>query len=310
METSNYLPAPADAPRPAGSRTSEAPTLPGPVGQARASLGVRLRDIRRDAGLPGTELAGRCGWLPAKVSKIEHGRQTPAEEDLRAWCEHCHATAELPSLTEAARSIETQAAEWRRARRAGARPYGEAAAAARQRARTLRIYEPAVVPGLLQTREYAVTVLLTVADFLRAPLDVERTADERLERQRVLSREDRRFHILLGEKALRTSVGGPRIMTSQLEHLLAVSELPRVRFGVIPAEAPYRGQPGNGFWIMDEALVQIETYTAELSLSMPEEITLYGKAFERLAALAVYGTEAQEAVARALSFSRSLLRKS
>jgi transcriptional regulator with XRE-family HTH domain len=264
---------------------------------------VRLRDIRRDAGLSGTELASRCGWPGSKVSKIEHGRQTPADEDLRNWCEHCHAAAELPSLTAAARNIEKQAAERRRTR-------WEAVATAWQRARMLRIYEPAVIPGLLQTREYAVTVLLTVADFLRAPLDAEKAADERLERQRVLSHEDRRFHILLGENALRTRVGGPGTMTAQLERLLSVSGLPRVRFGIVPADAPYRGQPGHGFWIMDEALVQAETYTGELALSQPEEITLYGKAFERLAALAVYGTEAQEAITRALSTSRSVLRES
>ena len=56
--------------------------------QARASLGIRLRDIRRDAGLPAVRLAQLAGWLSSKVSKIEHGKQTPSEEDLRAWCEH------------------------------------------------------------------------------------------------------------------------------------------------------------------------------------------------------------------------------
>jgi transcriptional regulator with XRE-family HTH domain len=50
--------------------------------QARASLGIRLRDIRRDAGLSGIELARQAGWQP---SKVEHGRQTPSEEDLRTW---------------------------------------------------------------------------------------------------------------------------------------------------------------------------------------------------------------------------------
>jgi len=44
--------------------------------QARASLGIRLRDIRRDAGLPAVRLAELAGWLSSKVSKIEHGKQT------------------------------------------------------------------------------------------------------------------------------------------------------------------------------------------------------------------------------------------
>ena len=116
--------------------------------QARASLGVRLRDIRRDAGLSGIDLAQRAGWLSSKVSKIEHGKQGPSEEDLRVWCEHCDALGELPDLIAAVRSIETQFAEWRRIVRSGTRRRQQASAAVYERTRLFRIYEPAVIPGL------------------------------------------------------------------------------------------------------------------------------------------------------------------
>ena len=268
--------------------------------QARASLGIRLRDIRRDAGLSGTELARLSGWLSSKVSKIEHGKQTPSEEDLRIWCEHCRALDELPDLIAAVRSIETQFAEWRRIMRSGTRRRQQASAAAYERARLFRIYEPAVVPGLLQTREYAVAVLLTFIDFVRIPEDAEEGAAARLERQRVLTHGDRRFHMVLGEQALHTNVGGAEVMTGQLERLLAVLKLPRLRLGIIPMDAPYRVPLNNGFWILDEALVQFDTYSAELSLVRPDEIALYGRAFERLAALAVYGAEAKGIIAGAL----------
>ena len=56
----------------------------------------------------------------------------------------------------------------------------------------------------------------------------------------------------------------------------------------------------NGFWILDEALVQFDTYSAELSLMRSDEVALFGRAFERLAALAVYGGEARMLIARAL----------
>ena len=56
----------------------------------------------------------------------------------------------------------------------------------------------------------------------------------------------------------------------------------------------------NGFWILDETLVQFDTYSAELSLARPDEIALYSRAFERLAALAVYGAEARAILARTL----------
>ena len=268
--------------------------------QARASLGIRLRDIRRDAELSGTTLAGLAGWLQSKVSKIEHGKQTPSEDDLRIWCGHCQALDQLPDLIAAVRSIETQFAEWRRIMRSGTRRRQQASAAVYERARLFRIYEPAVVPGLLQTREYAVAVLSTFIDFVRVPDDAEEGATARIERQRVLTHGDRHFHMVVGEQALHTSVGGSEVMAGQLEHLLDVFKLPRLRLGIIPMGAPYRVPLGNGFWILDEALVQFDTYSAELSLLRPDEIALYGRAFERLAALAVYGAEARGIIAEAL----------
>lgn len=269
--------------------------------QARASLGIRLRDIRRDAGLSGTELARLENWQPSKVTKIEHGRQTPSEADLRAWCEHCGALADLPDLIAAVRSIETQFAEWRRIIRGGIRRRQEASEAVYDRATLFRIYEPAVVPGLLQTRDYAVAVLSTSVNFFRIPDDAEEGADARIQRQRVLTHGDRRFHMLLGEQALHTNIGGAEVMAGQLEHLLGLLKLPRLRIGIIPIDAPYRVPLNNGFWLLDDSLVQFDTYTAELSLIRPDEIELYGRAFERLAALAVYGSEAKAMINAALN---------
>jgi len=268
--------------------------------QARASLGIRLRDIRRDAGLSGTQLARFADWLPSKVSKIEHGKQTPTEDDLRVWCEHCRATGQLPDLIAAVRSIETQFAEWRRIMRGGTRRRQEASAAAYERARLFRIYEPAVIPGLLQTRDYAVAVLATFIDFVRVPDDAEGGAAARLERQKVLTHGDRHFHMVIGEQTLHTNVGGPEVMAGQLEHLLAVLKLPRLRLGIIPADAAYRVPLNNGFWILDETMVQFDTYSAELSLVRPDEIALYARAFERLAALALYGAEVRSIISRRL----------
>ena len=75
--------------------------------------------------------------------------------------------------------------------------------------------------------------------------------------------------MVLGQQALHTNVGGPEVMAGQLEHLLAILRLPRLRLGIIPFDAPYRVPLNNGFWILDEALVQFDTYSAELSLAGP-----------------------------------------
>ena len=135
---------------------------------------------------------------------------------------------------------------------------------------------------------------------MRIPNDVDEGADERLERQRVLTHGDRFFHIVVGEQALKTHVGSTETMRGQLEHLLHAFTLPRVRIGIIPLKAPYRVPLNNGFWILDERLVQFDTYSAELSLIRPDEVTVYGRAFERLAALAIYGADARALVSASL----------
>lgn len=267
--------------------------------QARVALGVRLRDLRRDAGLSGADLANANQWQPSKVSKIEHGRQTPSEEDLRAWCEVCGAREEMGDLIAAVRAIDTQFAEWRRILRSGTRRRQQDSARAYERARLFRIYEPAVIPGLLQTRDYATAVLSTTIDFLQIPDDAQQGAEARLERQRVLTHGDRRFHMIVAEQALHLDVGGADVMAAQLERLDESLRLPRLRLGILPISAPYRVPLHNGFWILDDRLVQFDTYSAELSLVRPHEIGLYARAFERLAALAVYGAEARASILRA-----------
>ena len=63
--------------------------------QARQALGVRLGEIRKDANLTGRALATLCGWHESKGSRIEHARTAPAADDIREWCQHCHAPGEV-----------------------------------------------------------------------------------------------------------------------------------------------------------------------------------------------------------------------
>jgi hypothetical protein len=107
--------------------------------------------------------------------------------------------------------------------------------------------------------------------------------------------------MVIGEQALRTDVGGGAIMRGQLERLLATVSWPNVRIGIVPLDAGYRVPLHNGFWILDSKLVQFDTYTAELSLTRPDEVAQYARAFERLAALAVYGPEAGQLIESTLS---------
>lgn len=267
--------------------------------EARQALGQQLRDLRREAGLTGRGLADLVGWHSSKVSKIEYGKQTPSEADIRLWCRHTAAESQVPDLIAAVRNIESMYVEWRRMLSGGTRRRQHASRRLEANTKLMRWYEPVLVPGILHTAEYARAVLRRVIDFYGIPDDLDAGVAERMERQTILYRGDHRFHFILAQQALTTMVGDVDTMIGQLDRLLAVMSLPRVLFGIIPSDAEYRA-PTNQFILFDNRLVHVETISAELSISQPREIALYSKAFEQLAQQAVKGTAARALITDAL----------
>ena len=260
------------------------------------ALGIRLRDLRRDAALTSRELAARCGWPPSKVSKIEHGKQIPSEADIRDWCLTCGFPSEIPDLIAAVRSIDAQIVDWRRSLRTGTRRRQRKNVTAYEKTTLFRVWEPAVVPGLLQTPDYTCGILTTVVDFYGIPDDVDEGVAARIEAQRVLTHGDRRFLLLLGESALHTHVGDAAVMHGQLERLLEVIRMPRLSLGILPQSAPYTVPRNNAFTIYDNRMVTVATYTAELTLTQRHEVTTYERAFDRLQAQALRGPAATEMI--------------
>jgi transcriptional regulator with XRE-family HTH domain len=90
------------------------------VDEARRALGNRLRELRRRAGCSGKEFAEALSWAGSKVSKIEHGRQSPTDRDIRAWAVAARTGDQTESLLAALRHVELQHAEWQRLLKAGA----------------------------------------------------------------------------------------------------------------------------------------------------------------------------------------------
>lgn len=264
------------------------------------AVGIRLRDLRKDAALTGRSLAALCGWPASKVSKLEYGRQAPSEQDIRDWCVACGFPSEIPDLISAVRSVEAQMVDWRRSLKGGTRARQRRNVSAYEKTTLFRAWEPAVVPGLLQTSEYARAVLTTVIEFYGVPDDVEEGVELRLEAQRVLTHGDRRFLLLLGEAALHTSVGGVGVMRTQLQKLLEFTRMPRVQLGVVPQSAPYTVPRNNAFTIYDDRFVTVATYTAELTLVQRHEVAVYARAFDRLLVLAVKGSAAEGMIEHAL----------
>ena len=270
------------------------------VHQAREALGHRLRDIRKDAGLSGRHLAVRAGWHSSKISKIEYGKQTPSEDDIRTWCDLAGASDQIPDLIAAVRHIESMYVEWRQTLGSGTRRRQQASIALEAQTRLLRWYEPLLVPGILHTAEYATAIMGRVVDFYQVPDDLDAGVATRMERQHILYRGDRRFHFILANQALLTTVGDTAVMIGQLDRLLAVMSLPRVTLGIIPAPAEYR-VPTNQFIMFDDRFVHVETVSAELTISQPREIALYAKVFDELAQQARYGHAARALISSALA---------
>ncbi|WBB58038.1 helix-turn-helix transcriptional regulator [Streptomyces sp. WMMC500] len=268
--------------------------------QARESFGTRLRELRRDGGLTGRALATAAGWHLSKVSRIEHGKQNISEGDLRVWCRIVGAEEQLPDLVATVRNIEAMWVEWRRMFTAGARQPQKRSLSLYQRTTTFRIYHPTVVWGTLQTADYAAAAFRQVINFLQIPDDTEDAVALRMQRQQFLYKGDRRFSVILGEQALSTNFGGADVMRGQLDRLLAVMTLPRLSLGIIPRTAEQLIWPGNPFSLFDDRLVVVETYSAELTVTQPRELTLYERAFSLLQQSAVYGAEARALITAAL----------
>lgn len=91
------------------------------VQKAREVLAGRLREIRRDAGISGRELAVRCGWSESKSSRIENARTPPSDADITAWCLACAAEDQAPDLIAANRQSADAHVQWRRLQRSGLR---------------------------------------------------------------------------------------------------------------------------------------------------------------------------------------------
>ncbi len=272
-----------------------------PVKQAREALGARLREIRKDAGLTGRALAERCRWHFTKISKLEHGTQTPTEADMRAWCQACGANDQIPDLVATVRAIESMYVEWQRQMRAGLKRQQISTVPLYEKTKLFRGYENTVIPGLFHTAEYAAAIFNWWSHFLDLPNDTDAAVAVRMARQQVLYTGDRRFIFVLEEQTLRTRVGDTGVMLGQLDRVLAVMSLPRVSLGIIPASGERQCLAQGSFWVFDDRMVQIETTAAGLEVTQPREIGIYLRAFALLQESAVYGKPARELIARVMA---------
>jgi transcriptional regulator with XRE-family HTH domain len=264
-------------------------------------LGAELRRVRTLAGLSGRQVAQATGLSQPTVSRIERGESVPSLADVLAWTDAAQVGAErkeiILGLTEAAVNEVTTL----RARLSnGLAAVQEDVRSLEATARTLRNFQPGIIPGLLQTAAYARRILSFAVD----ASDVGPAVAARLGRQEILHEPGRSFEFLLTEAALRYRPGPREVLTAQLDHLAAVATSETISLGVIPADAEMHAITRCGFILYEDRIDDqppfaiVETPHASLYANDPADIEIYRDQLAAFRQSAVYGTEALKMVRR------------
>jgi transcriptional regulator with XRE-family HTH domain len=258
----------------------------------RRRLALELRRLREAARLTCEEVAEHLECSTSKVSRIETGRVSVSPRDVRDMLNLYGVSAEQGvSLVQLARDSRQKG--WWHAYSDTIQPQFATYIGLESAASEIRIYEVTLIPGLLQTGDYARTVI--AAGIVGGDHDgIERSVELLMARQPVLTGEDPpRLWAVLDEAALRRTVGGAGLMRLQLEHLLDLSRLPNVVIQVIPFGAGAHPAMGRPFVILafperaDPDVVYLEDLTSALYVEDVDEVDRYNMFFNHLRATAL-----------------------
>ncbi|HEX3752182.1 MAG TPA: helix-turn-helix transcriptional regulator [Streptosporangiaceae bacterium] len=255
----------------------------------RRQLGRYLRDLRNRQHITVKTAATQLEWSEAKIWRIETGQTSLRSLDVEAMCRVYAAPADL---TEALMGLakETKAKGWWQA-------YGDVIPenfdvylGLEEAASSIAWYEPELIPGLLQTADYARAVIGANA----SADDTDRRVQLRIERQALIRRATAplALRVALNESVLRRPIGGREVMAEQLDALAEAAELPNVKIRVVPFTAglhhgvmtgPFEllRFPANGDGRDSEPpTIFQDGYTGGLYLDKANEIERFSDAFE------------------------------
>ncbi|MCZ0988684.1 helix-turn-helix domain-containing protein [Streptomyces diastatochromogenes] len=254
----------------------------------RRRLGQELRRLRELKGMTAEEVAERLLVSQSKISRLENGRRSISQRDVRDLCGVYEVEDQriVDSLMEMARDSRQQG-WWHTF---GDIPYSVYIGLETD-AESLRVYEPQLVTGLLQTRAYA-EALVQGALPETSTAEIEKRVQVRMRRQERITAEGTplRLWVVLDEAALKRVVGSKLVMREQLEHLIEMSQLPHVTVQVLPFEVG--AHPGlNGQYAIleftdaaDSSVVYLEGVTSDLYLEKAQDVQKYAVMYEHLRA--------------------------
>ncbi|MEV6488657.1 helix-turn-helix transcriptional regulator [Actinoplanes sp. NPDC051633] len=271
-----------------------------PTSTARRELGDELRRLRGDRR--GAAIARALNWSESKLSRIETARTGISEGDLERLLSTYNASAEERSrLHDLARRGRGRV-WWTPYRSAMPAPYDEYLALEAE-AVAMSEWETQIVPGLLQTDEYARAVIEVGADV--DPDTAQRRLALRMARQTVLVREPPpRLTVVLDEAVLHREVGGPHVLQRQLQRLYESSLRPGVELLVLPFSAGAHAAQSESFMILDFAadtrapIVHSEGLTGGFFHLKGEVVDVFREAFNDVRRRALTAEASRELVTR------------
>ncbi|WP_214405697.1 helix-turn-helix domain-containing protein [Pseudonocardia lacus] len=273
----------------------------------RRWLAFELVRLRRRAGLEQRDVASRLRCSVAKVSYYETAERPVVIRDLEEVLLDLYDVPRVHWSTylQAARDSR-QKGWWERFDAATLPGWFSLFVGLEQGASSIRVYEAQLVPGLLQTREYAEAVARS-GTAERTDGEIAQHVELRMARQAVLDRQPDplRLWVVLDEAVLRRIVGGRALMAHQLHHLAEMAGRPKVTVQVMPySGGAYPGMTGRfqilDFpWPSDPGLAYVEHRAGSLYLEEPPEIAAHSVAFEHMTANALSPSESITLIADA-----------
>jgi transcriptional regulator with XRE-family HTH domain len=246
------------------------------------------------AGLSGRALADKVGVKQATISRVERGHTLPSIAMVKSWLAAVGADEpDRERVLELAEAVHGETRGWSELLGDAGHNQGEA----RRReidAALARNFQPSVVPGLLQTPEYARAVLR-----LGRTTNVEAAVAARIERQQALYDEGRKFQFLITEHVLRWPVGGEEVLAAQRDRIVSLARLRSVELAVLPVVTTVV-VPWHNFVVWDTAddgrYVTTELFHGAQEVTDAESVAVYVEVWERLWAAAVHEDAAMELV--------------
>lgn len=259
----------------------------------RRALARELARLREECGMTIKDAALALEWDPSKLSRVESLQRGMIVRDVRRLLNLYGITdeAQREALFELSRQSK-QRGWWQEYGDTLVGPYANLIGIETE-ATEIRAYEPELVPGLLQTEDYARAVI-QVSGIAATQEEAERLVRIRLTRQEILTRDDPpRLRVVLNEGAVRRLVGGPIVMREQLRRLAAARDQATVQIQVLPYSAGEHPAMTGPFEILtfaepgERGVVNLEEMSSALFLEKPDELRQYGRAFEYLIAAAL-----------------------